>query len=101
MLNENFTEYNTKLNNYVTRVSMTMDSTSFAANAQSEATGNVTSVVPSGYKAITVIPQHSMNANLVWTVCALNGNTVTVRLRNVSASAVTAAPVIDVLCIRS
>lgn len=89
------------MSDYVKMVAMTMSSTSFAASAQSEVTGDVSSVVPSGYKAITVIPRHSMNANLVWTVCTLSGNTVIVRLRNLSTSAVTAAPVVDILCIRS
>lgn len=98
---EQFNEQNVKMSDPIKSVSLTLPSTVFTASTQSEATGEVASVVPDGYKAITAIPRHSMSAQLCWTVCVYSAGIVTARLRNLSSSDVAVAPVVDVLCVKN
>ena len=87
-----------KIKDPIKAVTLALPSTTFSSSTYGEASAEVASVVPEGYTAITAIPRHSMNGALVWAMCSYSGGTVTVRLRNLSSSSVTAAPTVVVLC---
>lgn len=94
-------ELNSKIKNPIKAVALAIASTTFGANTLTETTADVSSVVPDGYTAIAAIPRNSMNPNLVWGTCSYSAGIVTVRLRNLSAAEIEAAPLVAILCVKN